>query len=93
MTPERTPGGLWVIYRGADGQRMERWPIDARGMLATGGYTADPPNGDSSLTATVAPGTAIPEPPDPPTDPSPAAVAVPDETPAEPPRRAKRKAA
>ena len=62
MTPERTPEGKWVLYRGSDGQRIDRWPVDARAMLATGGYTADPPHGTLRPPATVAPGSASPLP-------------------------------
>jgi hypothetical protein len=36
MTPERSPSGQWVVYERATGQRMERWPVDARGMLERG---------------------------------------------------------
>ena len=43
MTPERTPEGKCTIYRIVDGQPLVRWPIDARHMLAIGGYTTDPP--------------------------------------------------
>jgi hypothetical protein len=90
MTPERTPEGKWILYR-ADGQRFDRWSVDAQLMLATGGYTADPPNGSVSLTATVAPGSATtaPEAPEAPAD-------APVETPAAPtpeaeaPRRSRR---
>lgn len=60
MILERTPEGKVVLYRTSDGQRFVRWPIDARDMLASGEYTAVPPNApgqDSSTsdTATVTP--------------------------------------
>jgi len=55
-SPARTPEGKWTLYRRTDGQRYERWPVDARAMLATGEYTADPPTGIDSQPATVAPG-------------------------------------
>lgn len=42
MTPERTPEGKWVLYHGTTGQRIERWPVDARGMLVSGDYLAAP---------------------------------------------------
>lgn len=45
MTPERTSEGKWVIYHRATGQRMERWSIDARGLVASGDYTTDDPHG------------------------------------------------
>lgn len=102
MTPERTPEGKWMLYRVTDGQRFDRWSVDAQQMLATGGYTADPPNGDDRPTATVAPGTAIdhptPDTPEPPavaeatvngiTDDPNGPTAPPPE--AEPPRRSRR---
>lgn len=44
-TPTRTPEGKWVLYDVSTGERMERWPVDARGMIESGGYTADAPHG------------------------------------------------
>ena len=43
-TPEapRTPG-KWVTYRIEDGKRFERWPIDAKDMLASGLFTREVP--------------------------------------------------
>jgi hypothetical protein len=32
--------GKVVVYDRATGQRLERWPVDARELLATGGFTA-----------------------------------------------------
>lgn len=63
MPIARTPDGKWVLYRVADGQRLERWSIDARNLIATGEYTTDPLNGQDARTVTVAPGSAIPLPP------------------------------
>lgn len=37
------------LYDRISGQRIERWPVDARELLATGGYTTDP-----NMTALVA---------------------------------------
>jgi len=47
--PQRTPEGKWAIYHAVTGQRIDRWPVDARGMLATGEYTATPPAGTPGL--------------------------------------------
>jgi hypothetical protein len=38
-----SPEGKVVLYDRATGQRLERWPVDARELLATGGFTADTP--------------------------------------------------
>jgi hypothetical protein len=32
------------LYDRITGQRLDRWPVDARELLATGGYTTDPIN-------------------------------------------------
>lgn len=60
MTPERTPEGMWVLYQATTGTRVLRWPVDGRGLLETGAYTADPTNGDHRHTAPVAPGSETP---------------------------------
>ena len=56
MTPERTPEGKQVIYTVSTGQRVVRWPVDARSMLATGAYTTDPLQTADADTVSVAPG-------------------------------------
>lgn len=43
--PERTPRGKWVIYDAETGERLERWPVDAKDMLATDEFVAEPPEG------------------------------------------------
>lgn len=43
--PARTQYGKWVIYRAEDGERLERWPVDARAMLETDEFVAEPPEG------------------------------------------------
>lgn len=43
--PQRTPEGKWAIYHGTTGQRIDRWPVDAKAMIATGEYTGTPPEG------------------------------------------------
>lgn len=60
MTPARTLEGKDVLYLRATGQRHDRWPVDARAMLATGAYTADP--SDLGLSAPPAPASAPSEP-------------------------------
>lgn len=60
MDPERTPEGREVLYLRATGVRFERWPVDARDMLATGAYTADP-----SEVGTVAPAAPVSAPSEP----------------------------
>lgn len=38
---QRTSEGKAVIYERSTGQAIERWPVDARGMIESGEYTAD----------------------------------------------------
>lgn len=52
--PERTPRGKWVIYRADTGERLERWPVDARGMLETDEFTAEAPGGGEDTPAPAA---------------------------------------
>lgn len=64
MLPEaRTPEGKVVLYHRASGQRMERWPVDARDMVRSGDYTTDAPSGETgdspAVPVTTAP-TALP---------------------------------
>lgn len=40
----RTKYGKRVIYHSETGQRIERWPVDARAMVECGEYTATPPD-------------------------------------------------
>lgn len=47
--------GQVVLYDRATGQRLERWPVDARELLATGGFTVDTPNPEASPHATPVP--------------------------------------
>jgi hypothetical protein len=47
--PQRTPEGKWAIYHAVTGQQIERWPVDARGMLATGEYVSEPPSKAQAL--------------------------------------------
>lgn len=65
MSPERTPEGKWVLFHRATGQRLERWSVDARAMMGSGDYTADPSE------CQVAAATVIPAPASPPLAPLP----------------------
>ncbi len=49
----RTPEGKVVLVNCATGQRVERWPVDARGMIASGDFTADTHEAASAQAATV----------------------------------------
>jgi hypothetical protein len=40
----RTPEGKVVLFRTSTGDRFERWPVDARDMLASGDYTLGEPS-------------------------------------------------
>jgi hypothetical protein len=64
MTPARTPEGKVVLFRESDGQRFERWPVDARDMMASGEYTYTEPSNATAPAPT-------PEPASPPVDPVP----------------------
>ncbi len=43
MFPTRMPSGKVVLYACATGERLERWPVDARDMIASGAYQAHDP--------------------------------------------------
>lgn len=38
---ERTPHGKIVLFKVSTGKRIERWPVDARGMLECGEFRLD----------------------------------------------------
>lgn len=59
--PKRTQRGKWVIYRADDGERLERWPIDARAMLETDEFVAEPPDGGGESPAPAAEPESTPE--------------------------------
>lgn len=44
--PQSTPDGKWVIWERSTGRRIESWPVDARGMLASGWATDVDPAGE-----------------------------------------------
>jgi hypothetical protein len=50
----RTPEGKVVLFRTSTGDRFERWPVDARDMLASGDYTLGEPSAPPVATAPVA---------------------------------------
>lgn len=60
-TLPRTPEGKLVVYERATGHRLERFPVDARDMLASGDYTTDDPSGESGEPPAV-PEAPAPEP-------------------------------
>ena len=64
MTTQRTPEGKWVVFDRATGQRLERWPVDARAMLASGDFTATTPDDSETTLADVAPEDATSQPPE-----------------------------
>ncbi len=47
--------GKVVLFDRATGQRLERWPVDARELLATGDYAASPPDTALAPDASAAP--------------------------------------
>lgn len=53
MTQPSTPGKVLVYKK--DGEVFERWPVDAREMVATGDYTHEAPTGAGGVTAPPAP--------------------------------------
>lgn len=76
LTPDHA--GKVHLYDRITGQRLERWPVDARELLATGGYTTDPNmtalSADSVPVASVAE-LLSPDTPEAPAVPAPAPVA------------------
>jgi hypothetical protein len=52
--PERTQFGKWVLYERTTGTRLERWPVDARGMLESGDYADAPVTGAVAAPAAAA---------------------------------------
>jgi hypothetical protein len=52
-------GDKVVLIHKSTGERIERWPVDARGMIEHGDYTADTPTGQLVPAAPVAP---VPDP-------------------------------
>lgn len=44
MIPMQPPAARMItIYHAKTGEAIERWPVDARGMIACGEYRLDPP--------------------------------------------------
>lgn len=54
--------GKVALFDRATGQRLERWPVDARELLATGAYTTDPLELPTGNTVTVMAGAEVPVP-------------------------------
>lgn len=57
--------GKWVLFHRVTAERFERWPVDARDMLATGDYTTDIPTGETGDSPAVTSEAPVPEQPDP----------------------------
>ena len=53
--PVAKPAAKWVLFNTSTGERIERWPVDARAMVACGEYTTDTPAGHIEPAATVTP--------------------------------------
>lgn len=53
----KTPDGKVELFAISTGQRFERWPVDARDMLASGAYALDPPTLDTLVAMGDAPAT------------------------------------
>ena len=49
--PSSTAGGKWILWD-KDGKRFERWPIDGRGMVDSGEFFHEPPDGEAPTGAT-----------------------------------------
>ena len=58
MPLQSTPEGKWVLYHAATGQRITRWPVDGRDMIACGEYSGDTPDETALAAARVAAETA-----------------------------------
>lgn len=58
--PKSTPAGKVTIFRKSTGERVERWPVDARELLATGEFVASL-DGKSELKVDPAPGLKLKE--------------------------------
>jgi hypothetical protein len=67
MSLKRTPEGKMVLYDAHTGQRREFWPVDGRGLMASGEFTATPPGEPETVLATdAATVSATSQPPEPP---------------------------
>ena len=53
------PTGKVTLYHVETGEAIERWPVDARGMVAHGEYTLEPPSSEEGAPAVVE---SVPEP-------------------------------
>lgn len=43
--PIKTPEGKWVVFEVATGKQLERWPVDAKHLVADPAYSYAPPEG------------------------------------------------
>ena len=44
MNPTKTVDGKWLLWD-SEGNQLERWAIDAKGMVNTGDFSLTPPKG------------------------------------------------
>lgn len=51
-----------VLFRVSTGERLERWSVDARGMVASGEFTETPPAGAAPEPASVPAQPVLPPP-------------------------------
>jgi len=56
----QNPTGKVTIYHAVTGEAIERWPVDARGMVAHGEYTLTPPASTEGASEVAA--ESVPEP-------------------------------
>lgn len=63
--PERTHNGRCVIYHAETGERVERFAVDARGMLGSGEYVEVAPGGADEGPAPASAPAAVPAAPEP----------------------------
>lgn len=41
----KTPEGKWVVFEVSTGKQLERWPVDAKTLVADGTYSLTAPDG------------------------------------------------
>jgi hypothetical protein len=56
MMLPRTPDGKVVLWSVETGERLERYPIDARELLATGAFTTDQASAESAVSVDASSG-------------------------------------
>lgn len=61
MFLERTREGMVAIYSRATGERLYRWPVDARAMIETADYTIERPDETPEDGVPMVPFTPLPQ--------------------------------